>query len=66
LQLLGPVDPREIKDVIAEIESEGNRFLDVPRPLYDTPFYTAGREAMRKQAEDLMTEEGEDGCTDGT
>ena len=61
------MDPRDIKDIIAEIESEGSRFVSVHRPKYDTPFYTSGREAMRKQTEELIDQfemESEDGgCT---
>lgn len=60
------MDPRDIKDVIAEIEAEGNRFVSVPTHRFEAPFYTMGREAMRKQAEDFLdelAEEDDGGCT---
>ena len=60
------MDPREIKDVIAEIESEGNTFVNVPPQTFEAPFYTMGREAIRKQTEDFLDEieeESEDDCS---
>ncbi|MBN2082485.1 transglutaminase domain-containing protein [bacterium] len=40
LEILGPVDPRDIPEVIKEIEAEGNHFVDVPAINGNWPFNT--------------------------